>query len=96
MKKLLLPMCAIAALAVGVVTAAPANADEDGYFVELYENGIDGSADTALNIGYGICEDLENGVPRQVTVDAIYEQGDETFDYDDANVMYKAAIAHLC
>lgn len=96
MSKLLLIPVAAMALALGLATAAPAYADEDGYFVELYDGGIDGPADTALQIGYGVCQDLEDGVPRQATIDAIYESGDETFDYDDATAMYKAAIAHLC
>ncbi len=43
-----------------------------------------------------MCEDLANGVPMQVTLDAIYETTNENVDYEDANFLYKAAIVHLC
>ncbi len=47
-------------------------------------------------LGYSICEDLANGVPQQVTLDAIYENTNENVDVDDATFLCKAAILHLC
>ncbi|MET0455852.1 MAG: DUF732 domain-containing protein [Mycobacterium sp.] len=99
MKKLLLPRvfaAVVAAFAVGLAAAGTASADEGSYFVDLTNANIDGSADFALQLGYAVCDDLENGVPRQTTLDALYENTGEDISYDDANVIYKAAIANLC
>ncbi len=96
MRKLLLPVAA-AMFAAGLAVAAPASADEPGYFSELTEYGYgDTSQEDALSLGYSICEDLANGVPQQVTLDAIYENTDENVDAADATFLYKAAILHLC
>ena len=99
MKKLLLPgvlAATAAAFAVGIATAGPALADEGSYYVDLSSASIDGDADFALQLGYAVCEDLSNGVPRQTTLDALYDNTGEDITYDDANVIYKAAIANLC
>lgn len=96
MRKMLLPMLA-ATFATGLAVAAPASADETGYFTELTDYGYgDTSQDVALDLGYSICEDLANGVPQQVTLDAIYENTNENVDATDATFLYKAAILHLC
>lgn len=88
---------AAAACALGLATAAPASADEQSYFQELTEYGYgDTSQEVALDMGYSICEDLNNGVPKQVTLDAIYENTNENVDYADAEFLYKASIVHLC
>lgn len=95
MKRLLTVVAAAAAF--GIVTAAPASADETGYFTALTEYGYgDTPQDVALSLGYSVCEDLANGVPMQVTLDAIYENTNENVDYDDADFLYKTAIVHLC
>ena len=96
MRKLLLPVIA-AAFAAGLGLAAPASADETSYFTELTDYGYgDTSQEVALDLGYSICEDLANGVPQQVTLDAIYENTNENVDATDATFLYKAAILHLC
>lgn len=96
MRKLLLPVAA-AVFAAGLAVAAPASADEVGYFTELTDYGYgDTSQEDALSLGYSICEDLANGVPQQVTLDAIYENTNENVDAADATFLYKAAILHLC
>lgn len=96
MRKLLLPVVA-APFAAGVAFAAPASADETSYFTELTDYGYgDTSQEVALDLGYSICEDLANGVPQQVTLDAIYENTNENVDATDATFLYKAAIVHLC
>ncbi|BDX31760.1 hypothetical protein TUM20985_23070 [Mycobacterium antarcticum] len=65
MKKALLSLIA-ATFAVGLATAGSAHADEDGFFVDLTDYGYgDTSTDTALQLGYAICEDVQNGVPQQ-------------------------------
>ncbi|WP_161600546.1 DUF732 domain-containing protein [Mycolicibacterium hodleri] len=96
MKKLVLPMVA-AAFAVGLATAGSAHADEDGFFVDLTEYGYgDTSTDTALKLGYAICEDVQAGVPQQTTLDSIYQNTGDAVDADDAKFLYKAAILNLC
>ncbi|CAM3364787.1 DUF732 domain-containing protein [Mycobacterium frederiksbergense] len=96
MRKMLLPVLA-ATFAAGLAVAAPASADETGYFTELTDYGYgDTSQEVALNLGYSVCEDLANGVPQQVTLDAIYENTNENVDAADATFLYKAAILHLC
>jgi Protein of unknown function (DUF732) len=97
MKKLIMLPVGAAALALGLATAAPAMADEPGYFTALTDYGYgDTSQEDALSLGYSICEDLANGVPQQVTLDAIYENTNENVDAADATFLYKAAIIHLC
>jgi hypothetical protein len=96
MKRLLAPI-AVAAFAVGLATAGPAHADEDGFFVDLTDYGYgDTSTETALNLGYAICQDVKNGVPQQTTLDAIYENTGDAVDAADAKFLYKAAILNLC
>ena len=96
MNKLLLPL-AVAACAVGLATAAPASADEQSYFVALTDYGYgDTSQDTALELGYSVCTDVQNGVPQATTLQAIYDTTDENVNEDDAVFLYKAAILHLC
>jgi hypothetical protein len=96
MKKMLLPVVA-AAFAVGMATAGPAHADEDGFFVDLTDYGYgDTSTKDALQLGYSICEDVQNGVPQQTTLDAIYENTGDAVDAADAKFLYKAAIMNLC
>lgn len=98
MGKMLLPVVgAMAAAGLALAVAAPASADEPGYFSELTEYGYgDTSQEDALSLGYSVCEDLANGVPQQVTLDAIYENTNENVDVADATFLYKAAILHLC
>ena len=96
MRKFVLPAVA-AMFAAGVALAAPASADETGYFTALTEYGYgDTAQDVALDLGYSVCQDLANGVPMQVTLDAIYENTNENVNYEDANFIYKTAIVHLC
>jgi hypothetical protein len=94
--KLLLPLAA-AACAVGLATAAPASADEQSYFTALTDYGYgDTSQKVALDLGYSVCQDAENGVPKSVTIQAIYDTTDENVDAADAEFLYKAAMIHLC
>lgn len=96
MRKFVLPAVA-AMFAAGVALAAPASADETGYFTALTEYGYgDTDQSVALDLGYSVCQDLSNGVPMQVTLDAIYENTNENVNYEDANFIYKTAIVHLC
>ncbi|MBJ7341332.1 DUF732 domain-containing protein [Mycolicibacterium sp.] len=96
MKKLVLPTIA-AAFALGLATAGSAHADENGFFVDLTKYGYgDTSTETALNLGYSICEDVQNGVPQQTTLDAIYQNTGDAVDVADAKFLYKAAILNLC
>ena len=96
MRKMLLPVL-VATFAAGLTVAAPASADETGYFTELTDYGYgDTSQEVALELGYSICDDLANGVPQQVTLDAIYENTGEDVNATDATFLYKAAILHLC
>jgi hypothetical protein len=100
MKKALLPMAAVtvaATFALGLASAGSAHADEDGFFVDLTEYGYgDTSTDTALELGYSICQDVQDGVPQQTTLDAIYENTGDDVDVADAKFLYKAAILNLC
>ena len=94
--KRLLPLAA-AACAVGLATAAPASADEQSYFEALTDYGYgDTSQDTALELGYSVCEDVQNGVPQATTLQAIYDTTNENVNEDDAVFIYKASIIHLC
>lgn len=92
----MLPVAA-AALTIGLATAAPALADEQGYFEALTDYGYgDTSQDTALELGYSVCTDVQNGVPQATTLQAIYDTTGEDVNEDDAVFLYKAAIVHLC
>jgi hypothetical protein len=62
MKKLLLP-----------IAAAAAHADEQSYPADLANNGFTGSSGVAIKMGYAVCTDRNNGVPRATTVQAIYD-----------------------
>jgi hypothetical protein len=96
MRILLLPVIG-AMVAVGVATAAPALADEPGYFKALTDYGYgDTSTDVALKFGYAVCDDVTHGVPKPVTLKAIYDNTGEDVTAADADFIYKAAIVHLC
>ena len=87
---------ATAAFALLVVTAAPAQADEENYLTDLANNDFTGSTDVALEMGYSICTDLQHGVPQDTTVQAIYENTADNVTAEDANYIYEAAVVHLC
>ncbi|MDT5017332.1 MAG: hypothetical protein QOD39_3492 [Mycobacterium sp.] len=87
---------AIAALALGLATAAPAQADEESYLTDLANNDFTGPSEVALQMGYEICTDLQHGVPQETTVKAIYENTADNVTAEDANYVYEAAVIHLC
>lgn len=91
-------LAAVAAAGLGLAGAAPASAtDEHGYFVALTDYGYgDTSQDVALNLGYAVCDDITHGVPKSVTLRAIYDNTNENVDAADADFLYKAALVHLC
>ena len=86
----------IAAFAPLLVTAAPAQADEESYLTDLANNDVTGSTDVALQMGQAICTDLRHGVPEDTTVQAIYENTTDDITAEDANDIYEAAAANLC
>ena len=79
MKKLLLPVAA-AALAAGLCAGPVAHADENSYLTDLANDGFTGQTGVALKMGYAVCTDRQHSVPRDTTVQAIYD----------------AAVIHLC
>jgi hypothetical protein len=87
---------ATAALALGLLTAAPAQADEESYLTDLANNDFTGDVDGALEMGYQICTDIQHGVPQDTTVQAIYENTAESVAVEDAQYIYEAAVIHLC
>jgi Protein of unknown function (DUF732) len=87
---------AIAAFALLLATAAPANADEESYLTDLANNDFTGPTDVALEMGYQICTDVQHGVPQDATVQAIYENTAESVAVEDAQYIYEAAVIHLC
>jgi hypothetical protein len=96
MTKYWVPAVAVATLAVGLATAAPAFADEESYLTDLANNNFTGPADVALQMGYEICTDVQHGVPQGTTVKAIYQNTADNVTADDANYIYEAAVIHLC
>lgn len=97
MKQFVLPLAVFAAMTLALSTAATASADETGYFTALTDYGYgDTTQDVALNVGYSICQDVSDGVPRQTTIDAIYDSTNEDVDSADAAFLYDAALGHLC
>ncbi|MEI6252547.1 MAG: DUF732 domain-containing protein [Mycobacteriaceae bacterium] len=95
MNKLLLPLAA-AVLATGLATATPAYADEDSYLQDLADNGFNGQAGVALEMGQEICTDVKHGVPQSTTVEAIYKNTADSVGVDEANFIYESAVIHLC
>ena len=87
---------AVAAVALLLVTAAPAHADEDSYLTDLANNDFTGPTDSALQMGYDVCTDVKHGVPADTTIQAIYENTAESVTAEDANYIYEAAVIHLC
>lgn len=87
---------AAAALALGLATAVPANADEESYLTDLANNDFEGNVDVALEMGYQICTDVQHGVPQDTTVQAIFENTGDNVTIDDAQYIYEAAVIHLC
>jgi hypothetical protein len=91
----------VAAAGLGLAAVAGAGAasasDEHGYFVALTDYGYgDTSQDAALNLGYAVCDDINHGVPKSVTLRAIYDNTNENVNSADADFLYKAALVHLC
>jgi Protein of unknown function (DUF732) len=87
---------AMAAFALLLVTAAPAQADEESYLTDLANNDFTGPTDVALEMGYQICTDVQHGVPQDATVQAIFDNTAESVAMEDANYIYEAAVIHLC
>jgi hypothetical protein len=87
---------AVAAVGALLLTAAPAHADEESYLTDLANHDFTGPADSALQMGYDVCTDVEHGVPELTTVQAIYENTGEGVTEDDAYYIYDAAVIHLC
>ena len=83
---------AIAAFARRLVTAGPAEADEEGYLADLANNHFTGSTDVAFEMGYSICTDLQHGVPQGMTVQAILKNTADNVTAEDANYIYDAAV----
>lgn len=95
MKRLVLPIAA-AALAVGLSAAPSARADEQSYLADLANDGFTGSSSVAVKMGYAVCTDRQHGVPRDTTVQAIYDNTSQSVSTRDANYIYDAAVIHLC
>jgi hypothetical protein len=95
MKRLVLPIAA-AALAVGLSAAPSAHADEQSYLADLANDGFTGSSSVAVKMGYAVCTDRQHGVPRDTTVQAIYDNTSQSVSVRDANYIYDAAVIHLC
>jgi Protein of unknown function (DUF732) len=94
MKRLL--VSTLAALALGLAVAAPAYADENSFLAELANDGWNGPAAVAVNMGQQICTDIADGVPQATTVKAIYDNTGDGVDANAAQFFYDAANAHLC
>jgi hypothetical protein len=87
---------ALAAFALLMVTAAPAQADEESYLTDLANNDFTGPSDAALEMGYSVCTDVQHGVSQDTTVQAIYENTADNVTAEDATYIYEAAVIHLC
>jgi uncharacterized protein DUF732 len=96
MGKLMFTAVAVVGLGLGLATAAPASADERSYLTDLANNDFTGPTNIALQMGYEICSDIDNGVPRTATVKAIYENTGDAIEVEDAQYIYDAAVIHLC
>jgi hypothetical protein len=92
------PLVAIAgaALAAGLWAAPVAHADEQSYVADLAHDGFTGPSNSAVQMGYAVCTDVQHGVPRSTTVQAIYQNTAQSVSVRDANYIYDAALIHLC
>ncbi len=90
---------AVLTLGMGVAVAAPAWAapDEDGYLSDMRDNGgFSGSDSEMLDWGYRACDDWRDGVNRDVIIDNIYDNTDESIDHGDATFLFDSAAIFLC
>jgi hypothetical protein len=94
MKRLL--TAALAALALGLALAAPAYADEDSFLTELANDGWNGPANVAVQLGNHICGDVADGVPEATTLQTISDSTTDGVEPKDAKFFYEAAVGHLC
>jgi Protein of unknown function (DUF732) len=89
----------ILTLGMGVAVAAPAAAqpDEDGYLSDMRENGgFSGSDSEMLDWGYRACDDWRDGTNRDVIIDNIYDNTDESIARGDATFLFDSATIFLC
>ncbi|RDH76061.1 DUF732 domain-containing protein [Mycolicibacterium moriokaense] len=87
------------ALATGLAVAAPASAqpDEDGYLNDMRDNGgFTGSDSEMLDWGYRACDDWQDGVNRDVIINNIYQNTDESIGRGDAKFLFESATIFLC
>jgi Protein of unknown function (DUF732) len=94
MKRLLIG--ALAALALGLAAAAPAYADEDSFLTELANDGWNGQAAVAVELGNHICSDIADDVPEATTLQTISDSTTDGVEPKDAKFFYDAASDHLC
>jgi hypothetical protein len=94
MKRLLVPT--FAALALGLSVAAPAYADENSFLTELANDGWNGPAAVAVQLGNQICSDIADGVPEATTLQTISDSTTDGVEPKDAKFFYNAANTHLC
>ena len=78
--------------------AAPAAAepDEDGYLSDMHANGFTGPEAEMLDWGYRACDDWSDGVSRDVIIDNIYSNTDESVGREDATALFTSATMYLC
>ncbi len=89
----------IVTVGMGIAVAAPATAapDEDGYLSDMRSNGgFSGSNSEMLDWGYRACDDWRDGVNRDVIIDNIYDNTDESIDRGDATFLFDSATIFLC
>jgi Protein of unknown function (DUF732) len=88
----------VLALGMGIAVAAPAAAqpDEEGYLFNMRSDGFSGSDSEMLDWGYRACDDWRDGINRDVIIDNIYENTDESISREDATFLFDSATFYLC
>jgi Protein of unknown function (DUF732) len=86
------------ALGMGIAVAAPAAAqpDEEGYLFDMRSDGFTGPDSEMLDWGYRACDDWRDGINRDVIIDNIYENTDESISREDATFLFDSATFYLC
>ncbi len=88
----------VVTLGMGIAVAAPAaaQADEGGYLNDMRSEGFTGSDSEMLDWGYRACDDWRDGTNRDVIIDNIYDNTDESIGRDDATFLFDSATLYLC
>jgi Protein of unknown function (DUF732) len=68
----------------------------EGYLFDMRSDGFTGPDSEMLDWGYRACDDWRDGINRDVIIDNIYENTDESISREDATFLFDSATFYLC